>query len=89
MTSRWPLSPWVAEHRDRISFGLQVFPIDTKTDPARHLLAAGRLAEALGLDGFFVGDHPAWALAPWLHLAALAVTTERIRLGLNIGCALY
>src|SRR5262249_36089962 len=37
----------------------------------------------------FAGDHPAWALDPWLHLAALAVTTEHIRLGLNVCCALY
>jgi hypothetical protein len=47
------------------------------------------LAEDLGFDAFFVGDHPAWALDPWLHLAALAVTTERIRLGVNVCCALY
>ena len=72
-----------------MSFALQVFPIDTPVDPAAHLLAAGRLAEDLGFDAFFVGDHPAWALDPWLHLAALAVTTERIGLGVNVCCALY
>jgi alkanesulfonate monooxygenase SsuD/methylene tetrahydromethanopterin reductase-like flavin-dependent oxidoreductase (luciferase family) len=85
MTAQWPLSPWVAEYHNRIGFGLQVFPIDTKTDPARHLLAAGRLAEDLGFDAIFLGDHPAWALECWVHLAALAVTTSRIRLGLNVA----
>ncbi len=89
MATQWPLSPWVAEHRDRVSFALQVFPNDTKTDPARHLLAAGRLAEQLGFDAFFVSDHPAWALECWVHLAALAVTTERIRLGINVSCINY
>src|SRR5262249_37324466 len=82
-------SAWVEQHRERVGFALQVFPNDTPTDKARHLLAAGRLAEALGFDAFFVGDHPAWALEPWLHLGALAVTTERIRLGLNVACALF
>src|SRR5438105_15909071 len=73
MRSAWTASPWVEQHRDDVSFALQVFPIDTPVDPAAHLLAAGRLAEDRGFDAFFVGDHPAWALDPWLHLAALAV----------------
>src|SRR5262245_40640344 len=82
MTADWSLSPWVEERRERMSFGLQIFPIDTKINPARHLLAAGQLAEELGFDALFLGDHPAWALECWIHLAALAVTTNRIRLGI-------
>jgi len=89
MASAWTASRWVEQHRDEMSFALHVFPIDTPVDPAAHLLAAGRLAEDLGFDAFFVGDHPAWALDPWVHLAALAVTTRRIRLGVNVCCALY
>jgi alkanesulfonate monooxygenase SsuD/methylene tetrahydromethanopterin reductase-like flavin-dependent oxidoreductase (luciferase family) len=60
----WQPSAWVHEFRDRIGFAVQVFPIDTPTDPGRHLLAAARLAEDLSFDAFFVGDHPAWALDP-------------------------
>src|SRR5438552_1004764 len=89
MRSAWTPLPWVEEHRDGVSFALHVFPIDTPVDPAAHLLAAGRLAEDLGFNAFFVGDHPAWALDPWLHLAALAATTGRIGLGVNVCCALY
>src|SRR5919199_275941 len=89
MTTQWPVSPWVAEHRGRIGFGLQVFPIDTKTDPASHLLAAGQLAEALGFNAFFFGDHPVWGLECWLHMAALAVKTTRIRLGISVSCIAY
>ncbi|MDQ4076066.1 MAG: LLM class flavin-dependent oxidoreductase, partial [Chloroflexota bacterium] len=89
MTIEWPLSPWVEEHRDRIGFGLQVFPHDTKVDPARHLLTAGQLAEALGFDALFLSDHPAWGLECWVHLAALAVTTTRIRLGSIVNCVAY
>jgi alkanesulfonate monooxygenase SsuD/methylene tetrahydromethanopterin reductase-like flavin-dependent oxidoreductase (luciferase family) len=80
---------WVEEHRNRVGFGLQVFPSDTKTDQGRHLLAAGRLAETLGFDAFFTGDQPFWGLEGWIHLAALAVTTERIRLGTNVACIFY
>jgi len=81
--------PWVEDHRTRVGFGLQVFPSDTKTDPGRHLLAAGQLAETLGFDAFFTGDQPSWGLESWLHLAVLAVKTERIRLGTNVTCIFY
>jgi alkanesulfonate monooxygenase SsuD/methylene tetrahydromethanopterin reductase-like flavin-dependent oxidoreductase (luciferase family) len=47
------------------------------------------LADELGFDAFFVGDHPAWALDGWLHLTALAVTTQRIQLGSNVNCIYY
>jgi alkanesulfonate monooxygenase SsuD/methylene tetrahydromethanopterin reductase-like flavin-dependent oxidoreductase (luciferase family) len=81
--------PWVEEHRNRVGFGLQVFPIDTKTDPGRHMLAAGQFAETLGFDAFFTGDHPSWGLEGWMHLAAIAVKKERIRLGSNVNCIFY
>src|SRR6266487_478896 len=90
MTTPWPLHPWVAERRGRISFGLQVFPNESPpADRSRLLLAAGRLAETLGFDAFFVGDHPAWGPECWVHLATLAATTERIGLGVDVCCALY
>src|SRR5262249_23749270 len=84
-----PASPWTLERRGRVGFALQVFPPDTPVVPGRQLLAAARMAEALDFDAFFVGDHPAWQLDPWVHLAAIAVTTERIRLGVHVACALY
>lgn len=89
MGAAWPCHPWVEAHRDRVSFGLQVFPNDTASGPARQLLAAGRLAEALGFDAFFVGDHPGWGPDCWLHLAALAAQSTRIGLGPNVACAGY
>ena len=81
-----PTNPWVQKHLDRVSFGLQVFPNDSKTDPGRHLLAAGQLAEKLGFDAFFTADHPSWGLEGWMPRAALAVKTEHIRLGSNVNC---
>ncbi len=89
MRDEWPLSPWVAEFRDRVGFALFVFPIDTPGDSARHLLSAGRLAEDLGYDAILVGDHPAWGLECFVHMAALAMTTTRIRIGTNVICTSY
>jgi alkanesulfonate monooxygenase SsuD/methylene tetrahydromethanopterin reductase-like flavin-dependent oxidoreductase (luciferase family) len=85
----WSVHPWVAERREGIRFALQV---DTQRDdpqPGTQLLAAGRLAEALGFDAFFTGDHPSWQADPWLHMAALAGMTERIGLGPMVSCVLY
>jgi alkanesulfonate monooxygenase SsuD/methylene tetrahydromethanopterin reductase-like flavin-dependent oxidoreductase (luciferase family) len=90
MTATRPIHPWVTERRDRVSFALQVFPTETQpADRSPSLLAAGRLAEDLGLDAFFLGDHPAWGPECWVHLAAIAATTLRIGLGVGICCALY
>ncbi len=89
MAAAWSPNPWVATHRDRVGFGLQVFPVDTPTEPVAHMLAAGRLADELGFDAFWFGDHPAWGPDCWVHMAAVAVQTERIHLGVNVACALY
>jgi alkanesulfonate monooxygenase SsuD/methylene tetrahydromethanopterin reductase-like flavin-dependent oxidoreductase (luciferase family) len=83
------IHPWVAARRDTISFALQV---DTRSDdptPGRSVLAAGRLAEELGFDAFFTGDHPSWQSEVWLHMAALAGSTERIGLGPMVTSVLY
>jgi alkanesulfonate monooxygenase SsuD/methylene tetrahydromethanopterin reductase-like flavin-dependent oxidoreductase (luciferase family) len=81
--------PWVVERRERVSFGVQAFAPLHDPEPGARVLRAGQLCEALGLDAFFVGDHPARTPDPWLHLAALAMTTERIWLGSVVNCALY
>ncbi len=78
------LHPWVAERRHRIGFALQAFP-----ELGDQLVATGRLAEELGFDAFFVGDHPGWAHDCWVQLTALALTTERISLGPLVTCAAY
>ncbi|GAB4475076.1 MAG: hypothetical protein Kow00124_15690 [Anaerolineae bacterium] len=51
----------------------------------RALAGLAREAEDAGWDGFFVWDHIAWGDAPlgdpWIALAAIAMTTERLRIG--------
>jgi alkanesulfonate monooxygenase SsuD/methylene tetrahydromethanopterin reductase-like flavin-dependent oxidoreductase (luciferase family) len=81
--------PWVVQFRDRVGWGVQAVPRPDDPDPSRTLLRAGLLAEASGLDAFFVGDHPAYAPEAWVHLAALAPQTTRIRLGSVVLCAAY
>ena len=81
--------PWVREFRKHVGWGLQAFPAPADPAPATRVLVAGRLAEALGFDAFFLGDHPAYAPEAWLHLAALAVQTSRVRLGSVVLCAGY
>jgi alkanesulfonate monooxygenase SsuD/methylene tetrahydromethanopterin reductase-like flavin-dependent oxidoreductase (luciferase family) len=77
---------WVTARQGRIGFGVQVFALPTDPEPTKHVLRAGLLAEELGFDAFFVGDHPGYATEPWVHLAAIAAQTERIGLGSVVNC---
>ena len=80
---------WKTQFGDRVGWGLQASAQPDDSAPAQSILAAGRLADALGLDAFFMGDHPAYAPDVWLHLGALAVQTTRVRLGSVVLCAGY
>jgi probable F420-dependent oxidoreductase len=55
---------------------------------ARVLADLAQDAENAGWDGFFIWDHiAAWALPmvdPWVSLAAIAVSTQRIRIGTTV-----
>jgi alkanesulfonate monooxygenase SsuD/methylene tetrahydromethanopterin reductase-like flavin-dependent oxidoreductase (luciferase family) len=89
MNSQLPMFTWVEDHRDRVSFGVQPVPRPDDPTPGKTLITAGRLCEELGFDAFFIGDHPAYAPEPWLHLAAVAMETTRIRLGSVVNCIFY
>jgi alkanesulfonate monooxygenase SsuD/methylene tetrahydromethanopterin reductase-like flavin-dependent oxidoreductase (luciferase family) len=79
----------VIERRDRVTWGVQAFARLDDPDASHRVIAAGQLVDRLGLDAFYVGDHPGYTTDPWTHLAALAVTTERVILGSVVGCVLY
>jgi alkanesulfonate monooxygenase SsuD/methylene tetrahydromethanopterin reductase-like flavin-dependent oxidoreductase (luciferase family) len=71
-----------------VRFGLDISPAGEWGDP-RRLAELAALAERSGWDGvfledyvFFPGDLPAYD--PWVALAAIALATERIRLGTMI-----
>ena len=66
--------------------GIFVAPFDELADP-RLLMELAARAEDLGWDGFFLWDHIRYraptrdVLDPWVALSAIAVATERIRIG--------
>jgi alkanesulfonate monooxygenase SsuD/methylene tetrahydromethanopterin reductase-like flavin-dependent oxidoreductase (luciferase family) len=78
--------PWVAQWRERIGFGVSIFP--HPPDWQRFIRLVQRM-EALGIDSYWSYDHPAANADCWTALAALAVTTERIRLGTMVDCIYY
>lgn len=88
-TAFQPCHPWVAERRDTISFGLQAVAGMPTAEPGRQLIRLGQLADELGFDAFFLGDHPANAPDCWLHLCAIALTTSRVRLGPLVAAVPY
>jgi alkanesulfonate monooxygenase SsuD/methylene tetrahydromethanopterin reductase-like flavin-dependent oxidoreductase (luciferase family) len=82
-------NPWVDEYQSRVGFGLQTFALPDDPEPGKRVIKAGILADEVGLDAFFIGDHPGYATEPWLHLTAVASRTSRIRLGSIVNCASY
>ncbi len=79
--SPWPTHPWVTAGQGRLRFGVGVQP----AWPALRDFVA--LLADLGFDAVWLTDHPARNPADcWTTLAALAVTTSRIRLG-TLVCA--
>lgn len=81
--------PWVAERRERVTFGLQAFARRDDPEPSRRVILAGQLADRVGLDAMYLGDHPARATECWMHLAVIAATTQRVWLGSIVNCLGY
>lgn len=75
-----------SQHAHTPRRGLFVAPFDELSDP-RLVAELAAEAEAAGWDGFFVWDHvryttPRGEVAdPWVTLAAVAMSTERVRIG--------
>ena len=78
--------PWVAEGTTRVRFGVSVFPQPVDWDA---FIALVRRMEAGGIDGYFCYDHPQSRADCWTALAALAASTDTIRLGTMVDCIYY
>lgn len=78
--------PWVETYQQRIGIAVQGGATLTDPDPNGVVMRAGRLTEDVGLDGFFIGDHPGNTPEAFVHLAALARETTRIQLGSIVFC---
>ncbi|MEA2512710.1 MAG: hypothetical protein QOJ59_2197 [Thermomicrobiales bacterium] len=89
MEGRQSLHPWVEQRRERVTFGLQAIARKGEPEPGKSVVAAAKVADDLGFDAFYLGDHPAWSPDPFLHFAAMAVTTRRIFLGPMVSAVPY
>ena len=77
--------PWVAEGLRKVRFGVTFPPCFDWAEYHRWV----QIAEELDFDSLWVADHPMDAADCWTTLAALAVTTRRIRLGSLVSCIFY
>jgi alkanesulfonate monooxygenase SsuD/methylene tetrahydromethanopterin reductase-like flavin-dependent oxidoreductase (luciferase family) len=77
--------PWIAESDQRVRFGLGTLVWRAGGE----LLRLGQNAEHLGFDSYWVQDLPMGGPDCWTSLAALAVTTQRLRLGSIVSCVYY
>jgi alkanesulfonate monooxygenase SsuD/methylene tetrahydromethanopterin reductase-like flavin-dependent oxidoreductase (luciferase family) len=80
------MHPWVERYQSRIGIAVQGGATLTDPDPTAVVLRAGLLTEEVGLDGFFIGDHPGNSPEAFVHLAALARETRQITLGSIVFC---
>src|SRR6059036_598671 len=72
-----------------LRFGVCTTNFGTYADP-RRAVAVAEAAEAKGWDGYFVWDHLSFVWGPpsadpWVLLAAVAVSTQRIRVGTAVA----
>jgi alkanesulfonate monooxygenase SsuD/methylene tetrahydromethanopterin reductase-like flavin-dependent oxidoreductase (luciferase family) len=81
--------PWVAERTGKQRFAVQVFPLPGDPNPTESVIEAALVAEAAGLDGFFIGDHPGYHIEPWLHLANIAARCPTVQLGSVVNCVFH
>lgn len=78
--------PWVSQWSDTIGFGVSIFP--QPPDWRRFIHLVQRMEE-MEIDSYWSYDHPAANADCWTALSALAVSTEKIRLGTMVDCIYY
>lgn len=86
-TTSWQRAehPWVADQAHRVRFGIATHPRADWSVVRRFV----RDVEALGFDSVWFPDHPAWSPDCFVTLAAVAVATERLRVGTSVACVYY
>ena len=82
------IHPWVNERKGQFRFAAQLNAGDNP-EPGKTLVEAAKRIEAIGFDAVFLGDHPVWTPDIYLHLAAMAMVTERISLGPIVAAVPY
>jgi alkanesulfonate monooxygenase SsuD/methylene tetrahydromethanopterin reductase-like flavin-dependent oxidoreductase (luciferase family) len=85
----WITHPWVAEGQHTVRFGVCTGSLKGGVGDWPAYQAFVQRVEALGFDSVWKPDHPMAWLDCWTVLAALAVTTTRIRLGSFVSCVAF
>lgn len=80
------IHPWVQEGLQQIRAGVGFLDAGIDWHQSSDYAQA---AEELGYDSIWVPDHPLLMPDCWAHLAALAATTHKIRLGTLVNCVFY
>jgi alkanesulfonate monooxygenase SsuD/methylene tetrahydromethanopterin reductase-like flavin-dependent oxidoreductase (luciferase family) len=80
-----PIHPWVTNGQGRVRFGIVGGPQgDWST-----LRDFVQMVEGLGFDSYWRADHPLLTPDCWTTLAAIAGSTDRLRLGSMVSCIFY
>jgi alkanesulfonate monooxygenase SsuD/methylene tetrahydromethanopterin reductase-like flavin-dependent oxidoreductase (luciferase family) len=80
------IHPWVAEAQQRIRWGISIYP---QPSDWGQFIGAVQKMERQGYDAYLSYDHPEAVADCWTALAALAASTETIRLGTLVDCIYY
>lgn len=80
------IHPWVAKWQNKVGFGVSMFP---QPPDWKQFIRMVQRIEEMGIDSYWSYDHPAANADCWTALAALAVSTEKIRLGTMVDCIYY
>jgi alkanesulfonate monooxygenase SsuD/methylene tetrahydromethanopterin reductase-like flavin-dependent oxidoreductase (luciferase family) len=77
--------PWVANGQGQVRFGIVGGPMGDW--PTLHDFV--QMVEGLGFDSYWRPDHPLLTPDCWTTLAAVATSTQRLRLGSMVSCVFY
>lgn len=78
--------PWVEAAQHQTRFAISIYP---QPRDWRHFISIVQKMESQGYDAYFSYDHPEANTDCWTALAALAASTNTIRLGTMVDCIYY
>jgi alkanesulfonate monooxygenase SsuD/methylene tetrahydromethanopterin reductase-like flavin-dependent oxidoreductase (luciferase family) len=82
-----PLShPWVTSAQHETRFGIGGGPFAGEWSVLREFV---QMVEELGFDSYWRPDHPVFGPDGWMTLAAVAASTQRLRLGTTVSCIFH
>ncbi|MBV9062949.1 MAG: LLM class flavin-dependent oxidoreductase [Alphaproteobacteria bacterium] len=81
-----PGHPWVLNRQHIVRFGIGGGPFAGNWSALREFV---QMVEELGFDSYWRPDHPVFGPDAWMTLAAVAASTNRLRLGTTVSCVFH